>query len=39
MKSMLGLIIEGKVVENIHDEKRNEEIKKINKEGDNNGEN
>ncbi len=39
MKNKLGLIIEGKVVENIHDEERNEEITRMNKESDNNGEN
>jgi hypothetical protein len=39
MKNKLGLIIEGKVVENIHDEKRNEKITRMNKESDNNGKN
>ncbi len=34
MKNRLGLVIEGRVVENIHDEKRDEEIKKKNKESD-----
>lgn len=34
MKNKLGWVIEGRVVGNIHDEKRNEEIKKMNKESD-----
>ncbi len=34
MKNKLGIVIEGRVVGNIYDERRNEEIKKKNEESD-----
>ncbi len=34
MKNKVGMVMEGKVVGNIYDEKRDEEIRKKNKESD-----